>query len=460
RSRAGARAAWSHTGALAASDTAVDALLSQAGGLRAGSIEELFDIAMAIGVTALPASRRTAVVTNAGGPGILAADALDAAGLDVVELSPATVEKLKPMFPAEASIHNPLDMIASATPEGYRFAIATMLDDPAVDAVVPIFIPPLTNDQESVAEAMVAAAATNRDKPVLPVLMGRRGLPEGRAELHAAGIPAYVFPESAARALGALNRYREWLGRPFAEPVPLPVDRARAASILDRAAAAGRAQLNELEALELLAAYGVPVAEAQLAVGPEAAADAARALGFPVVLKIVSPDIAHKSDVGGVRVGIRSADDARAAYDAIVADVTSHRPDARIEGVLVQRQRSGGRETILGVVRDPTFGPLVMFGLGGVFVEVLRDVVFRLPPLDERGADEMVRSIRALGILTGARGTARSDIAAVADAVRRVGQLALDHPRITELDMNPLLALEQGAVALDARVRLSAAAEG
>ncbi len=454
RSRAGARAAWSHTGALAASDTAVDALLAQAGVLRAGSVEELFDMAMALGVTALPASRRTAVVTNAGGPGILAADALDAAGLDVVELSAGTVAKLRPMFPAEASIHNPLDMIASATPEGYRLAITTMLEDPGIDAVVPIFIPPLNTDQESVAEAIVAAAATNRDKPVLPVLMGRRGLPEGRAELHAAGIPAYVFPESAARALAALNRYREWLARPVLVPPPLDVDRAAAASILQRAVAERRGHLGELEALQLLATYGVPVADARVATGPEAAVDAARAIGFPVVLKIVSPDVVHKSDVGGVRVGVRSPDEVRTAYDEMLADVAAHVPGAKVDGVLVQRQLTGGRETILGVVRDPVFGPLVMFGLGGVFVEVMRDVVFRIPPLDERTADEMVRSIRAIGILTGARGTAPSDVAAIADALRRLGQLAEDHPEIAELDVNPLMALEEGAVALDARVRL------
>ncbi len=455
RSRAGARAAWSHTGALAASDTAVDALLAQAGVLRADSVEALFDMAMALGITALPASRRTAVVTNAGGPGILAADALEASGLDVVELSADTVAKLRPMFPAEASIHNPLDMIASATPEGYRMAIATMLADPGIDAVVPIFIPPLNTDQESVAEAIVAAAATNRDKPVLSVLMGRRGLPEGRAELHAAGIPAYVFPESAARALAALNRYREWRARPVATPPRLDVDREAAASILRRAVAERREQLSELEALQLLAAYGVPVADARLTTGPDAAVEAARAIGFPVVLKIVSPDIAHKSDVGGVRVGVRSADDVRSAYDAMLGDVASHLPGARIDGVLVQRQLTGGRETILGVVRDPVFGPLVMFGLGGVFVEVLRDVVFRIPPLDERTADEMVRSIRAIGILTGARGTARADVPAIADALRRLGQLAEDHAAIAELDVNPLLALEDGVVALDARVRLT-----
>jgi acetate---CoA ligase (ADP-forming) len=457
RSRAGARAAWSHTGALAASDTAVDALLAQAGVLRAGSVEELFDMAMALGITALPASRRAAVVTNAGGPGILAADALEASGLDVVDLSAATVERLRPLFPAEASVRNPLDMIASATPDGYREAVTALLDDPNVDAVVPIFIPPLNTEQEAVAEAIAAAARTNRDKPVLTVLMGRRGLPEGRAELHAAGIPAYVFPESAARALGALNRYREWITRPPEPAEPLPVNRAAADAVMRRVGEDRRTQLSELEALQLLDAYGIPTADARLVTGPDAAADAAGTLGFPVVLKIVSPDIVHKSDVGGVRVNLRSPGDVRAAHDDLLATIERRVPQARVSGVLVQRQLGGGHETIVGLVRDPSFGPLVMFGLGGLFVEALRDVVFRMPPLDARTAGEMVRGIRGLGILTGTRGNPPADLAAISDVLRRVGQLALDYPAITELDINPLIALEQGAVALDARVRLAAA---
>ena len=457
RSRAGARAAWSHTGALAASDTAVDALLAQAGVLRAASVEELFDIAMALGVTALPRSRRTAIVTNAGGPGILAADALDAAGLDVVELSAQTVDALRPLFPPEASIRNPLDMIASATPDGYRRAVTAFLADPAVDAVLPIFIPPLNSEQEAVAQAIAEAARTNRDKPVLAVLMGRRGLPEGRAELHAAGIPAYVFPESAARALAALNRYRDWISREPEPAVALPVDRDAAAAIVRRALAEGREHLSEFDALQVLAAYGIPVARATLATGADAAAEAACALGFPVALKIVSRDVIHKSDVGGVRLGVRSAAEARAAFDEIMAAVASHAPNARVDGVLVQRLVQGGHETIAGVVRDPTFGPLVMFGLGGVFVEVLRDVVFRIAPLDRRTANEMVRGIRGLGILTGARGTEPADLAAIADVLRRLAQLALDQPEILELDVNPLLAQGGGAMALDARVRLAPA---
>lgn len=455
RSRAGARAATSHTGALAASDTAVDALLTQAGVLRAASIEELFDMAMGFAGRALPRGRRTAVLTNAGGPGILAADALETSGLDVVDLSPDTIEALRPLFPPEASIRNPLDMIASATPSGYNTALRALLADPNVDAVVPIFVPPLGVRQEDVAEAIVAASNTMMEKPVLAVLMGRKGLPEGRAELHEAKIPAYIFPESAARALAALNRQREWAARPLRSSVPLPVDRHAAATILAAARGDRRERLTEMEALDLVRAYGIPTAQARLASSAEAASAAATEIGYPVVLKIVSPDIVHKSDVGGVHVGIESEAELRLAFERVMHSVRTKRPDARIAGVLVQRMVSGGRETIVGITRDAKFGALVMFGLGGMFVEAMRDVVFRVAPIDAMEAAAMVDSIRGAQILLGMRGEPGVDRAALADVVQRIAQLADDFPEILELDVNPLLAFASGAVAADARVTMS-----
>jgi acetyltransferase len=454
RSTAGARAASSHTGALAASDAAVEALLGQAGVLRAGSVEELFDMAMAFGRQPLPRSRRTAVLTNAGGPGILAVDALEANGLELPPLDAATVERLAPLFPAEASIRNPLDMIASANAPGYNAALNALLADPGIDAVVSIFIPPLGIDQQEVAEAIAAAAVEHSDTPVLAVLMGRNGLPQGKAELHEAGIPAYLFPESAARALGAMCRHRAWAERSVDEPAPLAVDRARAAAIVERAVSEQRTKLSELESLAMLDAYGIPTAAASLAHDADEAALAATALGFPVALKIVSPNVSHKSDVGGVRLGIATADAAGAAFTAMVESVRAHAPGARIDGVVVQRMVKGGRETIAGVTRDRLFGPLVMFGLGGIYVEALRDVVFRLAPLGARDADEMVHGIRAARILEGMRGEPRADTHALAEAVRRVAQLAVDFPAIAEMDVNPLLAFEEGVLALDARFRL------
>ncbi|HZO18592.1 MAG TPA: acetate--CoA ligase family protein [Gemmatimonadaceae bacterium] len=459
RSTVGARAATSHTGALAASEAAVDALLSQAGVLRAGSVEELFDIAMVFTGQALPRSRRTAVVTNAGGPGILAADALEGHGLVLGELSADTVRTLTPLFPPEASIRNPLDMIASATPTGYRQSLEALLGDARVDSVLAIFVPPLGVRQEDVAEAIVAASKSRPDKPVVAVLMGKQGLPQGRAELNEAGIPGYIFPESAARALAALARQSEWVARPTTTAQRLPVDRARAIVIIERARSEGRAKLSEIEVLELLAAYGIPVAEAGLARDAHEAARIASTLGYPLVLKVVSPDITHKTDIGGVKLGIETEDELREAYRALVDDVRGALANVRIDGVLVQRMVRGGTETIVGVSREPLFGPLVMFGLGGIFVEALRDIVFRVAPLTELDARDMITSIRAKAVLEGIRGRPPADRAALERTLRVIAQLADDFPEIEEMDINPLLALPQGVLALDARVRLRLGSE-
>jgi acetyl coenzyme A synthetase (ADP forming)-like protein len=454
RSSSGARAAASHTGALAASDETIDALLSQAGVLRARSMEELFDITMAFGAQPLPRSQRTAVITNAGGPGILVADALEAHGIVVPELDATTVATLSPLLPGEASLRNPLDMIAAATPSSYRSALSAVLADPGIHAAVAIFVPPLGIRQADVAEAIVAAAREHPRKPVLAVLMGRDGLPAGRAELRAAGIPAYIFPESAARALRALNRHREWLDRPVLPWVPLPADRERAEAIIAGARATGRSKLDEIEALELIAAYGIPVASARLATSGADAARIAGELGFPVVLKIVSPDIVHKSDVHGIVTGVASAAETEAGYAGILKSVRRAAPDAAVSGILVQRMVRGGRELIAGVTRDRLFGPLVMFGLGGIYVEALRDVTFRIAPFGDAEARDMVTGIRGASMLGAVRGQPSVDTNAIVSVLRRISQIAEDFPEITELDVNPLLAFADRAVAVDARVML------
>ncbi len=454
RSLAGARAASSHTGALAANDTAVEAMLTQAGVLRAASIEELFDMAMGFAAHSFPRSRRTAVLTNAGGPGILAADALELAGLTLAELTPATVDALRPLFPPEASIRNPLDMIVSATPAKYNAALTTLLADPGVDAIVPIFVPPFGVQAEDVAEAIVSAARVSPEKPMFAVLMGREGLPQGRSELHAAGIPAYIFPESAARALLALNRQREWEARPVAEAHTLPVDRESAKRILDGAAGASREQLTQRESLALLDAYGVATAPVRVVSDESDLESAADEIGYPLVMKLESPDITHKTEVGGVRTGIATAVQLREAYSAMLANVRLRAPQARVEGVLLQRMVSDGRETIVGISRDARFGALLMFGLGGIFVETLQDVIFRLPPVDEMQARDMIRGIRGARILRAHRGALAADEDALVNALCRIGQLAEDFPQIAELDVNPLLGLPDGAIAVDARVRI------
>ncbi len=454
RSRVGARAAASHTGSLAASDAAVDALLTQAGVLRASSMEELFDMGMAFNGPPLPRSRRAAVLTNSGGPGILVADALEPQGIELVDLSPATIEQLRPLFPPEASLRNPVDMIASATAADYRAALDALLSDGNVDSAVAIFVPPLGIRAGDVAESIVAAAREHQGKTVLAVLMGREGLPEGRAELHRAGIPAYIFPESAARALGALRRVREWRARPEVPDRPLTVDRDRAARLIAQVRVAGRTRLTELEVLGVLSAYGISVAPARLGRDAEDAARAATEIGYPVVVKIVSPQILHKTEVGGVRTGIGTAVEVKQACVEMLDSVSRLAPNATIDGLLVQRMISGGRETIVGVSRDPLFGPLVMFGLGGIYVEALADVVFRIAPLGALDVHDMLKGIRGAAILEGIRGAPPVDFASLGEVVRRVGQLALDHEEIVELDINPLLALPQSTIAVDARILL------
>ncbi len=453
RSRSGARAASSHTGALAASDTAVDALLSQAGVLRASSMEELFDLAMAFNASPLPKGKRVAVMTNAGGPGIMAADALETHGMELVELGDETVARLRPLFPAEASIRNPLDMIASATPTGYHEALSALLADPMIDAVIPIYIPPLRAGQQETTRAIAQAASQHRDTPVLPVLMGLQGLPAGRAELHEASIPAFIFPESAARAVAALAWYQAWKSRPEEDLTPLPVDREGARAILDRPR--DGLKLAEPEVMELFAAYGVPVTPYAFAHSPEEAVRHAGAMGGSVALKIVSPDVVHKTDVGGVVLGLTTPSAVAEAYQTIVDSIPTRVPGARVDGVLVQQMARRGRETIVGVTREGSFGPLVMFGLGGILVEALQDVVFRLAPVGGESARAMVQGIRAVRILEGVRGEASVDFAALEDAVRRIGQLAWDFPEISELDINPLVAYPDGVVAVDGRVLLT-----
>jgi acetyltransferase len=450
RTKSGARAAASHTGALAGIDVAIDALLAQCGVLRAGSVEELFDIAMAMEEQPIPTGNRVAIVTNAGGPGIIIADACESRGLEVAELTPETQAKLREIFPAEASVRNPVDMIGSATPESYKVALATVLDDPLVDAAIASFVPPLGVQQLDVARAIVQVHKERQPsgKPLLAVLMGRHGLPEGRAELNAAGVPAYIFPESAAGALGSMWRYRQWLETPVSEPTRFQVDEARARAILAGAQADGRERLKEHEALDLLDAYGIPVVQHRMAHTHAEAHAAAAECGYPVVLKAVAAGVIHKTDVGAVRVDIRTPGELDAAFGDMVRRLGE--ADLDLEGILVEKFVSGGRETIIGVTTDPSVGPILMFGLGGIYVEALKDVAFRLAPVNEHDARDMLDSIRGARLLKEYRGGA-VDREALVEAIQRVSQLVGDHPEIAEMDINPFLAFGDGGLAVDAR---------
>lgn len=457
RSVAGARAASSHTGALAGTDAATDALLRQCGVLRADTVEEMFDLAMAFSHQPVPRGNRVAIVTNAGGPGIIIADACEAHGLVVTELAQETRDLLAKHFPEEASLTNPVDMIASATPQSYRIAVEAVLADPNVDAVVATFVPPLGVRQEDVAEAIVSVAAGQTEKPVVAVLMGREGLPQGLAELNAAGIPGYRFPESGVRALAAMYRYRRWLERPVGQVRAFEADRETVSAIIAAAKAEGREKLSETEVMRILEAYGIPVAPYAVARTTDEAARAAEDIGYPVVAKVLSPRIIHKSDVGGVAVGLENEAELRAAFGRMTTEVPARAgidADA-VEGVLVQKMVGRGKETIIGMTLDPQFGPVLMFGLGGIYVETLKDVVFRVQPVTDVDAREMVRAIRGAALLQGVRGEPASDLGALEETIQRISQLVGDHDAIREMDVNPWMAFAEGGVAVDGRIRIA-----
>ncbi len=480
RTGAGIRAAASHTGALAGTELATDAIIAQAGALRAQTVEQMFDYAMAFANQPLPAGNRVAIVTNAGGPGIILADACEASGLEVTPLAPETQALLRSKLPEEASVANPVDLIASATAVSYEFALDCVFRDPRVDAAIAAFVPPLGIQAKDVAEAIVRVNARYPEKTLLAVLMGRQGLPAGMAELQRAKVPAYIFPESAAQALGAMWAQRQRTQRPRGTVPVLEGDDAAVQGILDRAAATGTAKLSEPDALRVLEAYGIPVAPWRFVSreGPQslaaAAAEAAAQLGFPVAAKIVSPQVVHKTDVGGVVLNLQSEEDVRRAVRAMVKALEPAAPKGRartpeaaaagsagadptVDGILVQRMAPPGRETIVGLTRMPRVGPMVMFGLGGVYVEVLRDVVLRLSPLRDIDAQEMIRQVKSYRLLEGVRGEPARDLEALAAVLLRVSQLGQRHPRITEMDINPLLALERGVLAVDARIQVAAA---
>jgi len=455
RTAAGARAASSHTAALAGTDLAADALMEQCGVVRAQTVEELFDYAMAFPRLPLPKGNRVAIVSNAGGPAIILADACESLGLSVHELSAETQAAIRRRVPDEAAVRNPVDLIASATAETYRDVLALVLQDPNVDAViVSVVPPPLGSKAKDVAEAIVRVAASRRDIPVMAVLMGRQGIPAGMRELLTAGMPGYIFPESAARALAAMNRYREWLERPAGTEHRFPADAGRVAGILKGAAAEGREKLTEAEAMEVLGAYGIPTVPWRRAVSADEAAAAARAIGFPVVLKVISASIVHKSDVGGVVLGLSSEKEVQEGYARMLQRV-KERAGVVPESVFVQAMIPGGRETIVGSTRDPKAGPLLMFGLGGLAVEVLKDVVFRVHPVTDVDARGMVRGIRGFGFLEGVRGEPAVDLVALQEIIQRVSQLVGEHEAILEMDINPLVAFPDRVLALDARFRIA-----
>ncbi len=442
---AGARAASSHTAALAATDAVASALFRQAGIIRTDTLEELFDVANLLAHQPVPAGRRVAILTNAGGPGILAADACESRGLELPTLSDETVTELRSFLPPTASVANPVNLLASATPEHFERAARALLRDEHVDSLIVIFIPPLVIDPESVAAAIVAGAKDAGSKPVLANFMSAKGAPEILSK-----IPSYVFPEAAASALAKVTAYSEWRQR--SEGVismfdDIRVDEAR--KIVERALERGGGWLSCIEAHRLFSAAGISIARSRFVTNPDEAVKAAREIRFPVVLKAAGPTILRRTEVGGVALNLNDEAMVRNAYQEMLT-----RLENDMTGMIVQEMVSDGVEVVVGATLDPTFGPLVSYGIGGILVELLNDVAFRIHPITDIDVQEMMSEVRGTALLRGYRGARPADESAIKEIILRVSALLEICPEIQEMDANPIKVLEKGAIVADARVRV------
>lgn len=451
---AGARAASSHTGSLAGSEVAYEAMFARAGIIRCASITQQFDFAQAFANQPLPQGPSVVILTNAGGAGIMAADAIEREGLTFAKLSPETVEKLKTKLPPAANFHNPVDVLGDALADRYEFALDVLLDDPNVETVLVLLTPQAMTEAKETAEAIVRMSRRKPDKPILACFMGASKVAEGVKVFRQAKIPQYDSPEAAVATIKAMADYVRWRARPKRVVRLFPVNRRKVESIIERHLRQGAREIGEAESKEILEAYGFATPNGSIATTPEQAANIAEQLGYPVVLKIWSPDIVHKSDVGGVKVGLKSAQEVKDAFDLMMYRIPKKAPQAHILGVLVQEMCSSGREVILGMHRDPHFGPLMMFGMGGIMVEVLKDVAFYLAPLTEDEAKQMLMNTKTYQLLKGVRGQEGVDIEVIAEGLQRLSQLVTEFPQIQEMDINPYVVGLPGTtpIAVDARI--------
>lgn len=455
RTEAGARAASSHTGSLAGLDVAVDALLGQAGVMRTDTLEELFDMAMLLANQPVPRGNRVAILTNAGGPGIMASDACASRGLELPPLSESTAAELRSFLPAAASVSNPVDMIASASAEAYEKALRLVLADANVDAVIVLFVPPVVTEASAVAEAICRGAEAN-EKPVLTCFMGSHGIPAALSSLRERRFPSYAFPEAVAIALARAVRYGQWLQQPEGIVPHFPVDPETVRSQTGLGETVSEHWLSAASIRALFDGYGIPMVRTEFCASSEDAVAAAERLGFPVALKLASERIVHKTDVGGVQLDLRDAQAVRDAYARIERNLGAAGAPEAMQGVVVQQMIPEGQEIFIGVTHDPAFGPLIGFGIGGINVEVWRDVAFRVHPITDRDAWSMLSEIKGRALLEGYRGAPAVDKHAIVDMLLRISQMVGDLPEIAELDINPLMARAAavgGAVVVDARVR-------
>jgi len=456
RTLLGARAASSHTGSLAGSDKVYNAVFEQSGVIRVDTMEELFDYVKAFSSQPLPQGSNVAIVTNSGGPGILATDSCIGHGLEIASLSHATFKKLRRVLPQTASLRNPVDLVAEAQAEQYEVTLSAILRDKNVHSAIVILTPTAFTKVDQISTSIVKVARES-SKPVVCCFLGVYDVSKGIEILEANGIPDYRFPESAARVLAEMTEFTRWLKRPQTGIKKYRVDKSRVNKIIQSARKEGRRAFLEQEAYEVLRAYGFPVIKSALTQDERGAAEEAEKIGFPVVLKIASPDVLHKFDYGGVRLDLKSKEQVKTAYAEILESILRHQPGARISGLTVEEMAPPGKEIILGMNRDPQFGAILMFGLGGIYVEALEDVSFRLAPIREYSAMMMINKTRTHKILEGFRGGPVYDMDCIADCLKRLSQLVVDFEEIQELDINPLLVYEKGkgCKIVDARIILT-----
>lgn len=455
RSAAGASAASSHTGSLAGADKAADALLKQCGVIREFSLKNLFANAKAFSNCPIPKGNRVAIVTNSGGPGIMATDAVCESGMQMAKISDKTKEELRSFLPSAASVKNPIDMIASAPIEHYKQTLETVLKDPEVDMVAVIYLPFLGLKDIDVAKALMEIKAKNPEKPILGVFMTKSEFFTEISNMDV-NMPFYMYAEEAAEAMSRLDRQRKWMERPEGKMPVYDVDKAKAEKIIKGAVAEGRAQLTTLESIDVLDAYGIRACKYGLATNEQEVVNLGNSIGYPVVMKMTSKTTSHKTDVGGVRVNIQSEEQLRAEYKDLIAKLTEKGLIDGLEGVIIQEMVKGNREMVCGIATDPQYGPMMMFGLGGVFIETMKDVTFRIAPLTDVDADEMIKSVKAYELLKGARGTKPANIEQIQETLLRLSQMVNDFKFIDELDINPLLISEKTGegIAVDGRIKV------
>jgi acetyltransferase len=454
---AGAQAASSHTGALAGSNTAYDAAFRHAGVIRAKTMTELFDLAIAFTTQPVPRGKNTVVVTNSGGPGIVASDAVETNGLEMARFTEETHKELAEKLPPTANIHNPVDVVGDAHADRYKIALDTTLKDPNVDAAVVLLSPTAVLDIAEAAQITIDAAKEHPDKAVVASFMGGAKVEAGVKLLNANGIPTYPFPEPAVATLRGMIEYGK-LRKEVASSTEWTfddVDKEGVKAIFQKVRADGRDLLLGPEAAEVAELYKIPAAPSKLAADAETAVSAAEAIGYPVVMKIASPDIMHKTDIGGVKVGLNTKEEVVEAFNTILENAKKAEPNARIYGVEVQKMMPKGDEIIIGMAKDPTFGPMIAFGSGGILVNLLQDASFRLAKgLAKSEIEEMITETKAYTLLKGFRGAPPDDIPALVEAIGRVAQLCRDFDEIAELDVNPVFAYPKGLSALDVKIRL------